>query len=319
MLTLVLLCAVGQAEPLPAGDHYRYFNQGEWRRRYLVHVPEKVERRRDVPVVLVLHGAAMNAARTVSFTGMNAKADEAGFLAVYPEGTGFNPLLTWNVGGMSPEWEATRPDDVAYIRQVLKDLDVVASVDRKRIYATGMSNGGMMCYRLAQEMSERIAAIAPVAGTMTLEHVRPVRPVPVLHFHGRDDTVVPYAGPAVVAEPGERTPLLFRFRSVDATIQAWVAANGCSPDAVIEEEPTSLRIPGQDMPQTTSAINDGTQVRRHRYAGGRGGAEVILMEIAGGGHTWPGMQPVVSWLGKSTRRISANDLIWDFFQRHPLP
>jgi polyhydroxybutyrate depolymerase len=115
----------------------------------------------------------MNASMMQRFSGMNGKADEAGFIAVYPNGTGAGPFLTFNSGGV--EWELVKkqPNDVTFVSQLLDDLATVVSVDPKRIYATGMSNGGMMCYRLAAELSDRIAAIAPVAGTMAV--TRPSR------------------------------------------------------------------------------------------------------------------------------------------------
>lgn len=314
MIPLLILLAIAQPEPLAPGDHYRYFNQEDWRRRYLVHVPVKCDPSQPTPVVLVLHGAAMNAARTVAFTGMNDKADEAGFVAVYPEGTGLNPLLTWNAGGLTPQFAAAKPNDVEYLVRVLDDLATVVKVDARRVYATGMSNGGMMCYTLANEQSGRIAAIAPVAGTMTMDRPQPARPMPVMHFHGVDDAVVPFLG---LTESG---PAFIRFKSVDATIAAWVEADGCPKAPQVRDEPSGIRDPSDSSRGNGARLaDDGTKVVRKTYGPGRGGSEVILIVIEGGGHTWPGMQPALSLLGKSTRRISANDLIWEFFQRHSLP
>ena len=144
---LVALMALA-GDPIGPGDHVRSLKIGDASRSYLVHVPPKYDAKKPTPVVLVLHGAGTNGAITVSFCGTNKKADEAGFIAVYPNGTGLAGLmLTWNAGGF--RGKEGKADDVAYIAKVLDDLATVANVDPKRVYATGMSNGGMMCYRLA--------------------------------------------------------------------------------------------------------------------------------------------------------------------------
>ena len=189
--SLVAALLITQATLTP-GNHTRTLKVGGQNRSYLVHVPAKYDGKTPVPVVLALHGAAMNGPMMAVFCGLNPKADAAGFIAVYPSGTGAGPLLLWNAGGFA---DKDRPDDVAFIRALLDDLGSVAKVDPKRVYATGMSNGGMMCYRLAAELSDRIAAVAPVAGTMAIAKASPKRPVPVMHFHGTADALIPFDGP----------------------------------------------------------------------------------------------------------------------------
>jgi polyhydroxybutyrate depolymerase len=198
--------------------------------------------------------------------------------------------LLWNAGSFG-----SKADDVAFIGKVLDDLGTVASVDKKRTYACGMSNGAMMCYRLAAEMSDRIAAIAPVAGTIALEESKPKRPVPVLHFHGTKDTLVPFEGPK-----GKMT----QFKSVDDSIKTWVKLNGC------EEKPKAT--------QELSKAGEEPKVTRKTYGAGKDGPEVVLVVIEGGGHTWPGQNARVPFMGKSAMNISANDLIWEFFKKHPM-
>jgi polyhydroxybutyrate depolymerase len=296
-LHLVALLSLAAA-PLGPGDHTRSFKMGGTDRSYLVHVPPQYDPQKPTPVVLVLHGAGTNGSITVWFTGMSKKADEAGFIAVYPNGTGLAGLmLTWNAGGVRGKTDG-KPDDVAFLGKVLDDLATVANVDSKRVYATGMSNGGMMCYRLAAELSDRIAAIAPVAGTMAIDKYAPKRPVPVMHFHGTADTMVPFGGPS------GRTPKFLGFKSVEDTIKICVKANGCP------EKPTVVELPDK--------AGDGTPVTQKTYGPGKDGAEVVLFVIEGGGHTWPGQQPPVGFIGKSTKNISANDLIWAFFEKHPM-
>ena len=285
-------------QPLVAGDHLREMTVDRWTRKYMVHVPPQYDPARPTPVVLALHGAAMTGPMMAWFCGMNKKSDAAGFIVVYPSGTGQGPLLTWNAGGLSGPLAAGRPDDVAFIRALLTELETLLNVDRRRVYACGLSNGAMMCYRLAAELSDRIAAIAPVAGTVAMEKMEPGRPVSVLHLHGTRDELVPYTMTPKTAPP------FVRFKGVEESIRIWVEINGCQPPLAKE---------------TLSQTGDELTVTRTRYPNGKQGTEVQLIVIEGGGHTWPGQKPPVAFLGKSAMNISANDLIWEFFEQHPLP
>lgn len=133
---------------------------------------------------------------------------------------------------------------------------------------------------------------------MCIEKCEPKRPVPVMHFHGTKDRTVPFAGPNKII-------LRFMsFKSVDDSVKTWAKVNGCV------EKPTSVKLPNK--------IDDGTSVTKRTFGGGKDGAEVILFAIEGGGHTWPGKEPPLQFLGKSTKNISANDLMWEFFQKHPM-
>jgi polyhydroxybutyrate depolymerase len=293
-----ILLAALVADPLAPGDHNRKLSVDGRDRTYLVHVPPKYNPDQPTPVVLILHGARTNAAITVAFTGMSTKSDEAGFVAVYPNGTGSDPFLYWNAGQHTARLLEENPDDVKYIRLMLDDLATVINIDQQRVFATGMSNGGMMCYRLASELSDRIAAIAPVAGTMALPDAKPKRPVPVLQFHGTADSIVKYNG--------QNTGALQPLKSVTDTVEYWRRLNGCPAKS------TSTRLPD-------SNTSDGATVCRTDYPPGKNGAEVILYTIENGGHTWPGQKPLLPTLGKTTLDISGNDVIWDFFQKHPLP
>ena len=254
-------------------------------------------RRKPVPVVLALHGAAMNGSMMVWFSGLNKTSDKSGFIVVYPSGTGTGPFLTWNAGGFKGKMAEGKADDVTFIGKLLDDLGAVVQVDEKRVYACGMSNGGMMCYRLAAEMSDRIAAIAPVAGTIAIEECKPKRPVPVIHFHGSKDHIVP------LEMTKGKTPSFMKLKGVEDSIQTWVKLNGC------DEQPKT---------DTISKDGDEMKVTRKCYGGGKDGSEVVLVTVEGGGHTWPGQVPPVPFIGKSTKDISANDLMWEFFQKHPM-
>lgn len=300
LLMLWIATALAAAEPLGPGDHTLSLAVGGLQRSAIVHIPPQYDRTVAMPVVLAFHGGGANADNMVRFSGLNDKADQVGFIVVYPNGTGrLQRMLTFNGGNCCGQAAASGVDDVEFIRRLLDDVADAFTIDPKRVFATGMSNGGIMAYRLASELSDRIAAIAPVSGPMGTKTCNPTRPVSVIHFHGTDDEFAPFHGGRGEGLSGTD------FFSVPDSIVAWVEADGCDP------QPVTTTVPD------TAA--DGTTVRRKAYGPGRAGAEVVLIVIEGGGHTWPGREPRLASLGKSTRDISANDLMWEFFQRHPLP
>jgi polyhydroxybutyrate depolymerase len=155
----------------------------------------------------------------------------------------------------------------------------------------------MMAYRVAAEMSDRIAAIGTVGGTLAIEKYEPKRPVSVVHFHGTKDTLVPFDGPK------DKEAKYLKFRSVDATMKACIQANGCADkgtETVLEMK------------------HDKLKVTRKEWNQGKDGAEVVLYVIENGGHTWPGMDKGPPFLGASTMNINANEVMWEFFQKHPM-
>ncbi len=293
--SVLVLMAVAWG-PLAPGDHTRSIEVGENSRSYLLHVPVSYNPEKPTPVVLALHPFATNGPMMARISGLSETADRHGFLVAYPNGTGLGPMLRWNVGLGA----GGNADDLAYLNKVLDDLASVARVDPKRIFATGFSNGGMMCYRLASEQSDRIAAIAPVAGTMVLPVIEAKRPVSVLHFHGTEDHFVYYDGRLW------RQARTIRLPGVEETIRAWVEHDGCPAESV------EMLLP-REKP------DDGLSIRRIAYGPGREGSEVVLYKIKGGGHTWPGGEPIGEFLGKTAQDLDANELIWEFFSKHPMP
>lgn len=195
-----------------------------------------------------------------------------------------------------PTFSEAKEPHVAYA--LLDDLMQNYPVDAGRVFVTGMSNGGIMAYRLAAELSDRIAAIAPVAGCLAIEVGELKRPVSVLHFHGTRDEFVPFEG-----GKGKESITGTHFLSVNQSIQAWVNANGCDDKLKLD---------------VLSQSGDETAVIRKSFGPGKDGAEVMLVVIEAGGHTWPGKKPPAKMLGKSALSISANDLMWEFFQKHPM-
>lgn len=272
--------------------------QGRPRHYYFCVPPAVAAAGTPAPLVLAFHGSGTHARGMLEFSGLSEKAAQAGFSVVYPNGTGrTEQTCCWNVESFANLAFREGVDDVAFTAAILDDFATLVPYDERRIYVTGMSNGAMLAYLLAERLSQRIAAIAPVAGTMAQESCRPERPVPVCHFHGLADEHVPFDGGI-----GKKSLTKFRFHSVEHSVRAWIAANGCNP-----------------LPQTNELsprVADGTSVVATRYTGGREGSEVLLYAIAGMGHTWPGRQSPFSILGKSTQNLSANDAMWTFFQRH---
>jgi polyhydroxybutyrate depolymerase len=285
---------------LTPGDQLRSLEFDGGPRTYLVHVPRHFDPSRPAAVVLAFHGGGTNAKTMVKFSGLGELANRFGFLLVYPNGSGRNPnFLTFNVGNCCGHALRENVDDVGFVRALLDDLDRSANIDWDRIFATGVSNGGMMAYRLASELSDRIAAIASVAGPTGTETCRATRPVSILHFHGTSDEFTPYNG--------GRGPKSFSqadFHSVEFSVRTWIEANGCPSVG------TERRLPERN--------HDGTSVTEMKWGPGRANSEVVLCTIHGGGHTWPGRQPPTTFLGLSTTQICANEIMWEFFCRHPM-
>jgi polyhydroxybutyrate depolymerase len=189
-------------------------------------------------------------------------------------------------------------DDIGFIGALIDHLGGRLRIDSRRVYSTGISNGGFLSHRLGMELSDRLAAIAPVAGTLgenLVSRFAPKDPVAVLHIHGTQDRLVRYEGGEVVARGGVSI-------SARGVAELWAKANGCATPARTEQ------LADLDP-------NDGTRIRSDSYVSCRGGATVMLYTIEGGGHTWPGRSTPA--LGASTRDIDGAQAIWDFFERHP--
>ena len=261
-------------------------------RSYVVHVPASYDGSHAVPVVLVLHGSGGSAAIADRISGMSAKSDAAGFLAVYPEGTG--PSATFNAGLCCGYAGRTAIDDVSFMRDVVADISADYLVDAHRIYATGMSNGAMMVHRLGCEMSDVLAAIAPVAGALEID-CAPAAPVSAIVVHGDADHIVPYAGGPAGTVPRGMDP---DYDPVSSAVDAWARTDGCTGARDEQVSPS---------------------VQHEIRTGCRPGYGVELYTVNGGGHAWPGGEP--GWAGGDvpTTEIAATDLIWDFFAAHPKP
>ncbi len=250
-------------------------------RSFQVHLPSGWDGRSPRPVVLDFHGRNSTASQQTFLSGLDRLADREGFISVHPVGIG----NTWNAGLCCGEAQSRGVDDVGFTAALLDTLQSSTCVDARRVYATGLSNGGFMAHRLACELSSRITAIAAVSGTNLTTPCSPGRAVPVLHFHGTGDLIVPYQGFAGIA-------------SVRDTMAGWVRRDGCGTSS----QPTFSR----------------GEVSCEAWTGCRAGAQVQLCTIAQGGHQWPGGFTIPG-LGANTSAIDASAYSWAFFQRFALP
>jgi polyhydroxybutyrate depolymerase len=286
-----------------ANDELHTLDFGGRTRSYILHLPPAISSGKPLPLVINLHGGGGNARSAMEQTGFNDEADRNGFIVVYPNGTGApHPLLnamgrgefySWNAGSCCGYAVQHQVDDVGFIRALIATLEQQYPIDRKRIYATGISNGGMMAYRLACELSDTIAAIGVVSGALVTPSCRPAQPVPVIHFHGTADQNVPMLG-GVGPKSVDKTP---KPPVMDA-IDFWVKRDG----ALAQPQITRLG-----------------SITKRVYAAANGSAEVVFYLIQGGGHAWPGGKQMLSILDKPTQEISATQLIWQFFAAHPKP
>ncbi|MGH8697108.1 MAG: extracellular catalytic domain type 1 short-chain-length polyhydroxyalkanoate depolymerase, partial [Burkholderiales bacterium] len=291
-------------------------------RTALVHVPAQAAEGRPLPVVLNFHGGGGNARDHREYVGMDALADREGFLVVYPNGTGWfaEQFLTWNAGVCCGYAADEKVDDVGFVRALLDALGTRAPVDAARVYATGLSNGAMLTYRLAAQASDRIAAIAPVAGSMVLperrsDDVRPAlevpgrRPVSIMHVHSVDDPRAAYRGG--LSEPVPLASARTRHPDAEEVLYRWVAFAGCRAKPAVAE--TRAGAPGTDTAAHTAT--------KYVFSGCRDHAEIVLWKLSGAGHAWPGARhddrsPI---LGPATDVIDANAEMWRFFRRFTLP
>lgn len=268
------------------------------RREYRVHLPPCHDGCTPRPVILAFHGMSANAKLLQRLTKLDETADKFGYITVYPNGTGVGPLKGFRAGATARKRELRKADDTRFVHAILDDLQRRFCVDASRVYATGLSNGAMMCYRLAVEMPNRIAAIAPISGALGTEVCLPACPMSVMHFHGTCDEVLPFNGP----KEGGLFPQ--SYHSVPRTIQLFASAAQCSSAPVVEALPNTA--------------DDGTRVRIHSYADCAPGIEVTLVEIKGGGHQWPMHSIPFRYLGSTTEEVDANEMMCCFFQRHSL-
>jgi polyhydroxybutyrate depolymerase len=287
------MCAMPfEASAATIFDHRRHLTVDGERRSYVIHAPRgAADQRQQKPLVIVLHGGLGNAWSAKFDSQMSRKADQDGFYAVYPNGSHglFRSLLTWNAGSCCGPASVKNANDMKFLRLLIEKMENEFDVDPARIYVTGISNGGMLAYRAACDLSDVVAAVAPVEGCMTY-HGTPKHPVSVLAFNGTKDTVVRHEG---------GTGSVFGYKihcsAAASALQFWARHNGCDMTAQTERRGALLK---------------------ETYTGGRDGTEVCLYTFPGR-HWWPGGRSACLPFCSTGRIVNATDEMCEFFWKHP--
>ena len=254
-------------------------------RDYIIHVPSSYNMNTSIPLVFCFHGYTSSANTIMSYTNFNYISDTAGFIVVYPQGTLLQGSTHWNVGGWT---SGSTTNDVGFISSLLDSISYEYNIDASRVYSTGMSNGGYMSFLLACQLSNKIAAVASVTGSMTPQtynSCNPQHPTPVLQIHGTNDQVVPYIGDPTWT------------KSIDDVLQYWVDYNNCNT-----------------VPSITTIVDvnqfDGSTVEYIIYDQGDNSVSTEHFKIYSGGHDWPGV-----W---GNMDIHASAEVWKFFTKYDI-
>ncbi|KYK22634.1 hypothetical protein AYK25_02425 [Thermoplasmatales archaeon SM1-50] len=300
-LSIILTGCISNTDYIMHDGKKRFFNICL---PYRIDLPSSYDPSNSYPLVFVFHGGGGNGNNIEDTTNFTKKAYEEKFIVVYPFGTGrLNKfLLTWNCGFCCGYALENNVDDVGFIRSLYEHIKNEYSINPKMVYATGISNGGILAYRVGAELSDIFAAIAPVAaqigGQATIDDEiwqipEPNNPVSVIAFNGMNDTRVPYDG----GRPQVGNAHVYSWMSTNESILFWVEHNECNT------------TPERNISESGNIIID-------TYHDGLNNTEVKLVTIVDGTHSWPGGKK--GWQGgpEPTQEISATDMIWDFFKEH---
>jgi polyhydroxybutyrate depolymerase len=257
---------------------------------YSIYLPKGYTSTKTYPLVVNFHGLGSKAVKHEHYCKLDDVADKEGFIAVYPQSNHEG----WNAG-LGFKSYMNGDDDIGNLNKLLDTLESIYSIDKKRIYATGVSLGGSFTYRIACEMSDRIAAVASVSGLMsdsTLVHCNLKRNIPILHIHGTDDYVMHYSG-------------MHQANGVEALLKIWTLKDQCV------QKPDTIQIPNRDK-------TDHSTVQLIKYKECAGKSEVWFYKITNGGHAWPGGGNKFRILGRKNNDFNGSQAIWDFFKKFTL-
>jgi polyhydroxybutyrate depolymerase len=266
-------------------------------RTFVVYIPEAGNAEKKLPVVISLHGRFGTGEQMMHFADFRPLADKENFIIVCPDGID----KSWNAGLNTP---ANRKgiNDVKFIGQLVTYVLDTYQADSRRVYVTGMSNGGFLASRLACELSGRIAAIAAVGASMDkYQDYHPTKPIPVMYIQGTKDPLVPFDG--VMKRMGGRSVIY----SHAEMLKLWVDADAC------DETPVTTNLPDN--------AGDGSCIIREEYANPKTGIKVVGYTIINAGHTWPGGTQYLPkmMIGSVSHNMNACEAIWDFFKGYKLP
>lgn len=250
-------------------------------RKYLLYLPKGYISTAIYPVVLNFHGYGSTAEEHISYADMRSLADSENFILLYPEGTLLDGATHWNAG-LDTSNNKSDADDLGFIASLLSELSYRYSIDSKRIYACGYSNGGFFSYALACYLSDKIAAIGSVSGTMLTEtytECNPLHPTPMINIHGTSDFIVPYRGG-------------IGLKAIPDIVTYWVDFNDAKTN-----------------PEVNSLIDNGTTIEQYLYTNENTQITVAHYKILDGGHVWFD----INFNGSDT-----NALLWDFLSAYNL-
>jgi polyhydroxybutyrate depolymerase len=257
-------------------------------RSFIVRLPDNYNPdKTDYPLIIAMHGFGGSGSQVERNYFLAEKALPRGYIVVFPDGTPVDnlPLRYWSVG-ISFDKGTSMPDDVKFISDLIDYMNDKFNVDTKRVFATGMSNGAIMSYKLANELSSKITAIAPVAGTMLPGTRSPENPVPVIHFHSLLDTSIPFDGGAGFGG--------FTFPPVENGLSKISTVNGCGSIKVSEQDKGMYLV---------------------KEWGNCEQIPVILYLTKDGGHSWPRSEKPRVGADDVSDAIDANELMLDFFDK----
>jgi len=305
LLSLAILSISCRSIPtveLTDRDLFLNMEHDGYRREYILHLPKGHEKQAILPLVIALHGGGGTAKGMIRLTEgrFNELADQYKFLVVYPQGL----EKSWNDDRDDPISYAHKNDidDVGFLSALIKMMVEKYKADPKRIFVTGISNGGFMSLRASREMAAEVAAVAPVCASIPYSAKQKYLAAPAMSImlvNGTADPLVPYGGGYVEVLSRKRGKVI----STDETIETFNRRNGCAGAPVVKE------LPDLDP-------GDGTRIVSYRYVNDQTGAVTVLMKVAGGGHAWPGGWQYLGEriIGKTSVDINACDALWEFFR-----
>ena len=274
-------------------------------RTYRLYVPANLKQQ-PAPLIFVLHGGGGSGSNMELMThgDFNRVADRDSAIVVYPDGVGRN----WNDGRSNVRSKAMQEDvdDLGFFRLLIRNLSARYRVDAKRVYSTGISNGGFMSFRLACDAADVFTAVAPVAANLSVDlapRCKPARPVSVAILNGTEDPLVPWTGGQVGLWGIKRGEAW----SSDKTLETWAKLDGCtvaSDDQVFDKN-----------------VDDGTSVVLHVRSRCKANTEVRLYEIRGGGHTWPRGEKYLTdrIVGRTSQELDGVKEVWEFLSAQKIP
>jgi len=269
------------------------------RRTYLVHVPRSYNKSTPAPLILAFHGGMGYKEHMAidKYYNLISKSEKEGFIVVFPNGASrlkSGKFATWNAGNCCAYARDNNIDDVGFVKKMIDDIKTKFTIDSSKVYATGMSNGGMLSYRLACDLTDTFTAIAAVAGTDNYDNCSPSGPISIMHIHAKDDTHVLFEGGAG-SDAFKDVSKVTDFTSVSETISRWVKRNNCNAvfERVLEKEGAYCDL----------------------YTGCDDSVQVKLCVTETGGHSWPGgYKPPRKGVTPPSKAISSVDEMWKFFE-----